>query len=471
MIKRGWPWLFCLGVILIGMPARAGAQTIPWTNDTLEQKLNQSHLLDANRFALPAGNPEELFLQRLRSIHTKELGEALRKKYSQTAVPLDQPDPELVKKFLKNFKIKDLDLPPDLRQAFAGRENELENFIHSMELKDFLNYARKAPSLQPSPDAGGPQGGRAPETSPTPPAGQQPAASEPETPASGEAKTSEPGGSEAGAENPQANSILGRWLLQAANRAKDLDPSLRNSPVLRKAIRELSRKIEGADERWKALDKGVNAVADKWARLGEALPLGRLLPEKGLSWPRSLTPESWPNLLPQMATRSGGPVAPTMPSAGLSNLGESEGWRVLLIVAILAALGVTLQRLLARARAGSAGREGPAWKLGPWPVHPAAVRTREELIRAFEYLSLLRLGPAARHWHHLAIAAGLGQFARPAVAMRGWGDGSADRRRAAEQLAFLYERARYAPPGEPLSETALTTARRDLCLLAGVSAS
>ena len=41
---------------------------------------------------------------------------------------------------------------------------------------------------------------------------------------------------------------------------------------------------------------------------------------------------------------------------------------------------------------------------------------------------------------------------------------------AAEQLASLYERARYAPPGEPLPEAALATARRDLCLLAGVPA-
>ena len=35
----------------------------------------------------------------------------------------------------------------------------------------------------------------------------------------------------------------------------------------------------------------------------------------------------------------------------------------------------------------------------------ARVADREELIRAFEYLSLLRLGEPARHWHHRAIAA------------------------------------------------------------------
>ena len=145
--------------------------------------------------------------------------------------------------------------------------------------------------------------------------------------------------------------------------------------------------------------------------------------------------------------------------------------KLIMSLAILVALGVVLYKVLARARAGRLGQDASAWKLGPWPVDPTAVRTREEWIRAFEYLSVLRLGPAARHWHHLAIAAGLGRFSRKAVSTRGWGDASTERRRAAEQLAFLYERARYAPPGEPLPETALATAQRDLCLLAGVPVS
>jgi hypothetical protein len=38
------------------------------------------------------------------------------------------------------------------------------------------------------------------------------------------------------------------------------------------------------------------------------------------------------------------------------------------------------------------------------------------------------------------------------------------------ELAALYERARYAPPSEILTEAGLAVARRDLCLLAGVTA-
>jgi hypothetical protein len=94
-------------------------------------------------------------------------------------------------------------------------------------------------------------------------------------------------------------------------------------------------------------------------------------------------------------------------------------------------------------------------------VDPAQVATRQDLIRAFEYLSLLRLGPAARSWNHRAIAARLS--AEPS-------DAAAERRCAAAHLAGLYERARYAPPGDPLPDGEVRDARRDLCLLAGVAA-
>jgi hypothetical protein len=84
------------------------------------------------------------------------------------------------------------------------------------------------------------------------------------------------------------------------------------------------------------------------------------------------------------------------------------------------------------------------------------VRTRDELVRAFEYLALLRLGPAARHRNHREIAADLGA--------------GGPRSAAAERLAGLYEQARYAPPDEVLPDADLAAARADLCLLAGVAA-
>jgi hypothetical protein len=97
-----------------------------------------------------------------------------------------------------------------------------------------------------------------------------------------------------------------------------------------------------------------------------------------------------------------------------------------------------------------------AKKLGPWPVDPARISSREELIRAFEYLALSRLGEAARTAHHHAIAGLLGT--------------SDDRARAAQALAALYESARYDPSPQDLFEAAWAAARRDLCLLSGQAA-
>jgi hypothetical protein len=74
----------------------------------------------------------------------------------------------------------------------------------------------------------------------------------------------------------------------------------------------------------------------------------------------------------------------------------------------------------------------------------------------------------ARHWHHLAIASALSRLSADTAVSITWSHTSVERRRAAEQLAAVYEQARYAPPNEPLAESALATARRDLCLLAGV---
>src|SRR5205814_1099425 len=101
-------------------------------------------------------------------------------------------------------------------------------------------------------------------------------------------------------------------------------------------------------------------------------------------------------------------------------------------------------------REGNAAEAG--WRLGPWPVRPERVASRGDLVRAFEYLACLLLGPKALTRHHLELGADLGatEAATPA------------RRAAAARLARLYEQARYAPPDEPLPDGDLPGARRDL---------
>ncbi len=142
-------------------------------------------------------------------------------------------------------------------------------------------------------------------------------------------------------------------------------------------------------------------------------------------------------------------------SAGTISPGGDGFGMAWLWLAVLVVFAFILYRSMERRRASS-GEAG--WRLGPWPVAPGAVATRGDLVAAFEHLAFLCLGPAVRACNHLDVADRLGEQSA-----------DAERRRAAGELARLYEQARYAPDDEPLSETDLAAARRDLCLLAGVA--
>lgn len=159
---------------------------------------------------------------------------------------------------------------------------------------------------------------------------------------------------------------------------------------------------------------------------------------------------------------------PSLPSFGGSSVslpsapGADSGSTVpaLLSLLLLAVVVLLLSRMAARSQ-NQAGSREENWRLGPWPVAPNAVSTRQDLIRAFEYLALLSLGLAAHTCHHRELAERLAEQ----------DSGNPARRQAAEMLAWLYEQARYAPPGEPLSPEEMSDARHALCCLAGVTAS
>ena len=94
--------------------------------------------------------------------------------------------------------------------------------------------------------------------------------------------------------------------------------------------------------------------------------------------------------------------------------------------------------------------------LGEWPIDPRRIATREDVVKAFEYLSVLICGPEAKTWTHATIAEALTGLART-------------HGEAAVMLARLYELARYAPMSEPLTPDELSEARRLVCALAGVA--
>jgi hypothetical protein len=136
--------------------------------------------------------------------------------------------------------------------------------------------------------------------------------------------------------------------------------------------------------------------------------------------------------------------------------GGSGGWLPLLLLAALLIGGLLAWKLLYFRTPPSAAGGFDLSGLGPWPVDPRAISTREELVKAFEYLSVMICGPAARMWTHGTIAAALADLATT-------------HSEAAMILARLYELARYAPLDEPLTRAEIGEARRLVCGLAGVS--
>jgi hypothetical protein len=240
------------------------------------------------------------------------------------------------------------------------------------------------------------------------------------------------------------------WLKEHVNDwAKDMgdwaDSPLGNS--LRNALRRAGEHRPGSADMPFDLADRTRGLTEKLGKIGEYLPTGRL---------RSLDLVGPLRNVRLPALPSGAMTAPALGSVSRASGGgvvSGPLWALVLLT-----LGAVIWRSLRWYREQAASGDG--WKLGPWPVRPEAVATRAELVSAFEYLALLCLGPVALACNHLDLAARLS--AREGT--------DVEKRRAAEQLAGLYEQARYAPPNEALRPDELAAARRDLRLLAGGSA-
>jgi hypothetical protein len=246
----------------------------------------------------------------------------------------------------------------------------------------------------------------------------------------------------------EAQNHVSEELMKFAEKLRNLDTPLQKSPAWQHFIRDLEHSVTKHAGSNSALADKARGLTDRLPPLSQYLPFDRLKGDNGLSqWGKSLVPKppavNWNNA-PKMPATAGW-HGPHLSRAGL---GDADDWKDNLWLLMSLAVAVLVLLTLVWRRRRQARRAGAGWKLGPWPVNPAAVRTREELVRAFEYLSLLRLGPSARSRNHLEIADRLGHG-------------------AAWQLARAYEQARYAPPADALPEADLATARRHLTLLAG----
>jgi hypothetical protein len=246
-------------------------------------------------------------------------------------------------------------------------------------------------------------------------------------------------------------------LVETLDDLRDEDGPLGDSPVWRDALHDLSvATLDSIDPdtagslRGDDLDRRFGQWNDSLREVnGWTQPLRETFRDLGLP--------SWSSIRPARAGSGWG----RMPSFGSPNIGAptvkaaGSGAAVAWVV-LAAALAGLLWQVAKHYRKSLAVGVDEAWRLGPWPVPPGGVASRDEIVRAFEYLALLHFGRESRSWNHREIASRLGGN-EPA------------RRQAAAELADVYERARYAPAAEPIAEQALLAARRALCLLAGVA--
>jgi hypothetical protein len=264
-------------------------------------------------------------------------------------------------------------------------------------------------------------------------------------------------------DSPQADDATsdpisqGSWFERQMNRLTSSvmegmnDPA--NAGAFEKALRSLGgiqSNADGSDRLdmaglWKgASDDATSWVVSRWEWPGK-------LAESSASFYRNLK-----TTVPEVGGSVGGalsniPVGPPSTSSSADGVATVAG-----VIGAVVLLVIGWQLLGKRA---AAKRRELAVAPGSWPVAPDAVASRDDLVRAFEYLALLRLGADACTSNHLAVAARIGE-AEP----------EHSRRAAAKELARLYERARYDPDRSPLGDADLAAARRDLSLLARVAA-
>jgi hypothetical protein len=231
---------------------------------------------------------------------------------------------------------------------------------------------------------------------------------------------------------------------------------LSGSPAMQKAFQSLAKSSIGTeDPKWRKLAEAGGQFRDQLSGWGKSVKLDRLWPAGGFNLPDIITPEKVPQMSsPTWLSRVAGDSS--LPRFGTPDASAGNILTVLAWIVGIAAAAMCLRQFWLRTEESRQERRRVQALRRAWPVDPASVKSREDLIRAFEHLALTNLGVNAKTWNHLAIAAGLGKSADPL------------RRNAALSLTDTYEQARYAPAEEPLPGELIVEARHHLSVLAGV---
>ncbi|MCE9532015.1 MAG: DUF4129 domain-containing protein, partial [Planctomycetes bacterium] len=240
--------------------------------------------------------------------------------------------------------------------------------------------------------------------------------------------------------------------------AKWISKNFGNSPATQDIVKDIAR-IMANDNSGGGVPRLIKDLEKEWKNLGSSktsandassswniLTAGLKLPDLNLSGSggsRSISGDSG---------SFGSSSVSSLSSSGGSNWSLGSIGIALVVTAVLVGLFFWFRKV--RSERERMERDADTRKL--WPVDPMTVASREDVIKAFEYLSVSKCGMEAMNWHHNQIA----------KEMRGL---SPDLREAVETLAGLYEKARYAPAIDRFTESEIAEARSRLCQIAGVT--
>jgi hypothetical protein len=244
-------------------------------------------------------------------------------------------------------------------------------------------------------------------------------------------------------ENKDADEIV-RWLSR----------NLGNSPALRDAAKDLP-KFMSQDQQIERLANMMQGLEKEWnsSKSSNPNPTGMKLDKmfEGFKMPDLNPTGSNKPSIPKLPADSGG--APIRSATGNMEGGDSKGIATLLLLTVVGLLGFILWRRFRGANVKHLATTNST--PSSLSIDPLTIATRQDVVRAFESLSLSKCGQEAVNWHHRQIATAIGSK-------------EPGHQQAVDQLAVLYEKARYAPANEQFSETDIAAARVQVCQIAGV---
>jgi hypothetical protein len=228
-----------------------------------------------------------------------------------------------------------------------------------------------------------------------------------------------------------------------------------NNPELKKSLESLLGKDGLGGMKFDELAKSLKNSGFDTSSLGklfEKAPKPNFSNFKVPDAPAKVNLQSFNTPSVPSAPSFGGGMA--LPSLGGLSLGGGAIVPVLIVLAIVAVAGL-LWWFWPQIQKARQGTPSPLLTL-PGHYDPRNVTDRASLVKAFELLSVVLCGEAAKVWNHATIGVALRDFMTSDPV-------------GADRLAVLYALARYTPSGEPLAAEHVSEARRTLCRLAGVT--